>query len=662
MAELGAAAAVIQLLHYGTELGKFASALPGLVRRAPNKIMRWTDLCQAMLKLLEDIESRCINIDANLSILVQQCREDILGLQSMLRPVCFGSTVSHRQRLLDISFVVRKESEIQQLMLSSKSTFTMIALGVIMLSTSRLEARLAGGSPAVAPAVMGHKNRLPTGDDTLLNDLCATMTLFAASPMPLRFLATISPPDQIRAHLNALDWATNLELKPSGDLVTMHSVVRKGLREQLLTSPVWSKYQKLALEVMYVHFPTCFAQSARLQQGHELCPHVHAVLQNTMDRKVDQSTIDDVASICLRFCMYLLTVGRYARAAHIASSFQEWCQVGKISNFEMLSSLQAKEAVAITFQGDLSTSTKLHRNIYRERRHRLGKAALQTLHGLNNVAIAYQYNGDYAKAVEYHEKILTLKTSLLGSVHPDTILSWHNLGVSYHHQGQYRTAESMFKQTLSAWSKVYQPDDLFLLAARSNLGLSLFSQGRYVESEALHRHVCSERQRVLGKTHHETLKSLANLAMTLNERGYHAQAEMIYRDVLQNYMKKLGASHPDTLKMHHNLATALHDQGLYEEAEANIKSTISHLRLTYGNVHAETLEAMEFHAILLHCLEQYVAALEIAREVYEVRKTHSGFDDDNTQRSLRHVRDLAENLEEKRTMADFSTFVPIIVA
>jgi hypothetical protein len=132
MAEIGVAAAILQLLRYGTELGIFATALPGLVRDAPNKIATWTHRSQAMLGLLDDIKSRFPNLDSNTSYLLQQCREDLIKLLSILRPVRLGTDSSRRQRLSNASFVVRKEQAIQQMMLSSKDTFNMIALSVIV--------------------------------------------------------------------------------------------------------------------------------------------------------------------------------------------------------------------------------------------------------------------------------------------------------------------------------------------------------------------------------------------------------------------------------------------------------------------------------------------------------------------------------------------------
>jgi hypothetical protein len=77
------------------------------------------------------------------------------------------------------------------------------------------------------------------------------------------------------------------------------------------------------------------------------------------------------------------------------------------------------------------------------------------------------------------------------------------------------------------------------------------------------------------------------------------------------------------------------------------------LESKYGPRHAETLDAMEFRAILLHCLELYTSALEVATFVYDVRYEALGYDHADTQRSLGHGRDLAENCEEERTVEVF---------
>jgi hypothetical protein len=77
------------------------------------------------------------------------------------------------------------------------------------------------------------------------------------------------------------------------------------------------------------------------------------------------------------------------------------------------------------------------------------------------------------------------------------------------------------------------------------------------------------------------------------------------------------------------------------------------LESKYRPRHEETLDAMEFRAILFHCLDLYTSALEVAIFVYDVRYKALGYDHADTQRSLGHVRDSAENCEEERTVEVF---------
>ncbi|KAH7092335.1 hypothetical protein FB567DRAFT_236200 [Paraphoma chrysanthemicola] len=662
MAEVGAAAAVLQLLRYGTELGFFAAALPGVIRDAPEKIGNWAGFSQAVLGLLDDIEDKFSSLDPNTAYLVRRCRGDLIKLRTIVRPMCSAGDVSRRQRLRNAAFVVRKELEIQQTMTSAKELFNLIALSVNTLHPGRPGPRHENlhNSTSSEPLSLICSNY--SSGCSIIHHAAAMMTLFAPTPVPLRLLADTSYHSDLRAQLSTLDCATHVVLDATGERAALANPIRDRFLQHLCTSSDYPKYQALALRAINMHFPSSFAQPNCLRQGHELYPHSIAIIQRHLNGLPGGSTTEEVALVGLRCCMYLLAIGDYVSAAKLALKFQEWWANGPTVPFEIMTSFQAKAAAAESLRGEVRSALSLHQEIYRERHRQLGRSDSQTIHGLNNIAIAHQDMGHYKTAVHYHQKALTAKTLQLGPTDPDTILSFNNLGVTLLYQGQYKRSEDLFRKTLSAWSKIYEADDLFLLTARSNLGIALHSQGQYKEAEALHRFVITARQRTLGKTHHETMKSRANLAMTLNETGHYNQAEKLYREVLRTYQKKLGPSHPDTLKIHHNLATTLHDRGKYEEAASNITTALPHLRRMYGDAHAETLEALEFWATLLHCLEQYELALDVATEVYEMRRDHLGFEHDDTQRILRHVRDLAENCEEERTMADFPTFMPIAVA
>jgi tetratricopeptide (TPR) repeat protein len=193
------------------------------------------------------------------------------------------------------------------------------------------------------------------------------------------------------------------------------------------------------------------------------------------------------------------------------------------------------------------------------------------------------------------------------------------------------------------------------------MGIALFTEGRLDQAEHILRDVYKERRRILGRHHHETIKSKANFAMTINEMGHHAQAESLYREALTFFHHVAGPTHSDTLKTYTNLATSLHDQAKYKEAEEVVAIAIPAMRATYGTSYDGWIEALEFRAILLHYLEEYAAALNIANQVYRRRLTMCGYGHDDTQRALAHVRDLAEDCDEQRSVEALNSCLAAIV-
>jgi tetratricopeptide (TPR) repeat protein len=202
--------------------------------------------------------------------------------------------------------------------------------------------------------------------------------------------------------------------------------------------------------------------------------------------------------------------------------------------------------------------------------------------------------------------------------------------------------------------------DLVLIDARSNMGIAQFLEGHLHEAEHIHRHVYSKRRKALGRSHPETIKSKANIAMTLNELGKHKRAEALYRDALLMFQRALGHTHPDTLKTFTNLATNLHDQGKFKEAEEAITAVVPIMQSTHGQTNVEFIDVLELRAVLLHCLELYTIALDVAGQVYEQRLISLGYEHHDTQRALSHVRDLAENCEEEQIVEAFDSCVPFV--
>jgi hypothetical protein len=94
----------------------------------------------------------------------------------------------------------------------------------------------------------------------------------------------------------------------------------------------------------------------------------------------------------------------------------------------------------------------------------------------------------------------------------------------------------------------------------------------------------------------------------------------LYREALELFQLITEPTHSDTIKTYTSIATNLHDQGRYEEADNVVTPILPTLQLTQGEAHDDYIEALEFRAILLHCMQMYAIALDIAGLVYEQRQ------------------------------------------
>jgi len=132
LAGIGGAAAATQLLRYGAEFTLFVSALPRHLRHAPDRITAWAERSRAMLGILDAIMDHVKDDDRNTLYLLQQCRKDIMKLESLLHPTLLDSHVSRRARLKSLSFVLRKETDIEHIMISFRSNFSTVVLSMIL--------------------------------------------------------------------------------------------------------------------------------------------------------------------------------------------------------------------------------------------------------------------------------------------------------------------------------------------------------------------------------------------------------------------------------------------------------------------------------------------------------------------------------------------------
>jgi hypothetical protein len=134
MAEIVAiVAAATQLTHHGTAIFSTISALSHAIRHAPNQIQTWLDQSSTTLSILDDICAGINHSEQNIRYLIEQCRDDILAVRSLLQPVSVRGAVRRRSfRFQEAVFVVRRESQIERRMESFRRSFNIMTLSLLV--------------------------------------------------------------------------------------------------------------------------------------------------------------------------------------------------------------------------------------------------------------------------------------------------------------------------------------------------------------------------------------------------------------------------------------------------------------------------------------------------------------------------------------------------
>ncbi|CAA9961450.1 kinesin light chain [Pyrenophora teres f. maculata] len=653
LAALGGTAAFAQLFHYTIVLSTTASALSHSIRHAPEKIRAWLNHSMVMMSILDEVQGTAIDLHPAIAGLIWQCREDTTRLQSLLQPFHTNSSTRVPSKISLRVFVVWREAEIERTVTSFRSTFNTLASYLNVLSLKQTTAHSSTQSGGSVVSLYQFRN------GSVAQSLLAMLSFFDNAEVSMQHLRSMF--DQVSLSEAVADLVSKSLLRQdrSGDSIQIESSAQETIRLELMASNDGSRHLAFAIQSLTKGFREHLTRPRTLRRVSSLHMHVSTVLNAAMDSPPELINFPGAATLAVRYCMYLIIIGHFRKALKFILMFQDWGERVLHTNFDAKSALRAKEAAARVLQGDYDTALHIFHRINRSRTRNFGKSDIRTLHSINGLGLAYHAAGDNERASRYHQRALVAKSTILGPHDPDTLVTANNLGIVLQSQGDHKAAHALFSRSLKGWLQTYDADDLLVLTAKSNLGIALHFQGLLEEAAHNHHYVFRKRHHILGATHPETIKSKANLAITTNEQGQHAQAEVLYREALTSFQDELGDSHPDTLKTHTNLAIALHDQGKFNEAHSVVASVLPLIRTNYGRTHAETLEAMEFRSILLQHLGKLSKALDIATEVYEVRNKQYGYDHDDTQRSLCHVRDLAEDCEEAHAMRRFSSGVAV---
>jgi hypothetical protein len=222
-----------------------------------------------------------------------------------------------------------------------------------------------------------------------------------------------------------------------------------------------------------------------------------------------------------------------------------------------LSDMAHDGAWYLIYRGDYQTAYDFTRELYEERRDRLGSADADTLRAAHTLADALRGLGRCGEALCLDEENVIKCRSMLGEDHPGTLTAVNNLAIDLRLLGHVEAARKLDADTLARWRRIVGKDHPEALRSACSLAIDLYELGEMRAARELEGDTFARRRRVLGEDHPETLRSANNLAGAMYELEEYQAALELYKDTLERKRKVLGEEHPNTQVTASNLVLAL---------------------------------------------------------------------------------------------------------
>jgi len=318
-------------------------------------------------------------------------------------------------------------------------------------------------------------------------------------------------------------------------------------------------------------------------------------------------------------------------------------------------------------------------------RRELGERDARTLCAESQLAAVLISAGEHAEAERLLRATVAALDETLGPDHEDSVDARQSLAVLLRKTGRVEEAERVYRETLDLLRRIRGDGAQLPLGMSNNFVSLLIERGRIGEADAVSRAVCAALGDPGAGSHEATLALQArhNRAAVLRALGERAAAETLLRQTLEQFERLYGADHPGALETLGNLAVVLDAQRKYGEAEAVYRRLLGTQERLHGVVHPSTLRTRINLAICLSKSGATAEAERVLREVIvQIERTLPGhwwsgyargvlgwilldaerFDDagvellaayeslapvlgethDNTQRVVRHLRELYE--------------------
>ncbi len=249
----------------------------------------------------------------------------------------------------------------------------------------------------------------------------------------------------------------------------------------------------------------------------------------------------------------------------------------------------------VAAQEQLTKALDLDRRIF-------GAESSQAIETLDLLGRAWFLRGKYKEAEPAFQKVVAWRRKIQGQRHPDTILALSSLALTHGRLSNNRLAEQEAKDAIQLSETALGPDNPLTLRTRDNLGKIYLGQdalpaqfrttGVFNLAADVFASVLKDRERVLGPEHPDTIDSMTDLSTAYHRLGRFAEAEDQERRIIAIRTRVWGADHPSTLAAKANLAVDLGAQEKMQESERLNRELLTERLRIFGPDHPATLESM----------------------------------------------------------------------
>ena len=303
-------------------------------------------------------------------------------------------------------------------------------------------------------------------------------------------------------------------------------------------------------------------------------------------------------------------------------------------------------AVVLGFQGEIQAAVRLHRQVLKGYKKKVGMNHHATLKAVDDLAWAVFHMGIYRQSESLFRQALSGRRRLLGDDHPETLNSTRKLGRVLIQQGKHQASEELIQKALERQRLVLGEHHWNTLASAFNLSQVYKQQGRHEEAEGLLKNILENEKEVFGDEHPQTLVTMSELASLRGYQGKSKEAELMHRCVIEIRSRILGHNHPETMISLHNLAITLTDQGDFEEAEVMFRHVTERRVKVLGAKHPETLLSVWQFAGVLDRQHQYHEARPLYLQALAGLKRSLGIDHPHTRKCSQGYSEMLRKMQE----------------